>query len=82
MMRFDFAASGTFGDLWLFSDEGKRLPLKRDFRPAIVAAYACPYCGAERGQPCTRPTLIGRLERRLPHVGRGKPGRNDPREGR
>lgn len=81
MIRYDVAALGGFGDLWLFSDPDRKQARKRDYRPAIVAAYSCSECGARRGEPCVRQTLVGPMVRRLPHLGRGKPGRNDPAVG-
>lgn len=74
-----YGVLGGFADLWLFSDqEPKFKPRQRDYRPAIVATYPCTQCGASIGESCRRRTVAGLVLRRLPHLGRGKPGRNDP----
>lgn len=69
----------NFGDLWLYSDPEDRAKLRpRNLRSRVVAVYRCEECGAPAGESCTRKTISGPVERRLPHLGRGKPGRNDP----
>lgn len=76
MIADGFVALGGFGDLWLFGDpEQKYRRRTRDLRADIVAARACPICGAPVGELCRRDSVGGPLLRRLPHVGRGKPGR-------
>lgn len=72
------SAIENFGDLWLYSDrEPTAKPRPRDFRPDVIAVHPCPVCGAARGRPCTRRNLSGVVLRRLPHLGRNKPRRNN-----
>lgn len=69
-------AIGGFADLSLF--DGDRLIRAR--RPArevhagVVRRYACETCGAQAGEPCTRPTIMGNnVVRGLPHFDRAPP---------
>ncbi len=67
-------ALGGFADLWLYSETDYKVR-GRDFRASVVATYPCERCGAVAGEPCHRLTVAGVLERKLPHFGRGRPGR-------
>jgi hypothetical protein len=74
-----YEAIGGFADLWLYSDRESTYRLRpRDLGLSVVAAYACDTCGADVGEPCRRRTIAGVLDRRRPHFGRSKPGRNRP----
>lgn len=79
MLSHEFVALGGFGDLPMWGDPIETFkPRVRNYRSAVVAVYACSVCGAKAGERCTRPTVFGRVERKLPHFGRGKPGRYEP----
>jgi hypothetical protein len=66
-------AIGGFGDLWLYSGKETTASIKpRDLRRAVVAAYPCETCRAEKGVACHRVSAAGVIVRGLPHFGRGK----------
>jgi hypothetical protein len=71
-------AVGGFADWWLWGEPEYGIKLKpRDFRLDVITRLECPVCGAKRGEFCTRPTLAGRVQRRVSHLGRNKPRRNN-----
>lgn len=69
----DHLATSGFGSFWIWSDrETTYKPRGRDYRLS-ARSEPCETCGAKPGEACTRPSLIGRMPRLLPHVGRARP---------
>ena len=59
-------------------DTDPQLPLDDAELQTIALTVPCPYCHADRGQPCINQTIPERTPTRIPHIQRSRHAQEVP----